>query len=483
VQLDALLAAADLPAAGVAVLEIRGDTASIDVTSLTLDSASSRPGALYCCVPGQRFDGHDFATAAVDAGAVAVLCERSLDIGVPEVVVDAVRPAIGPLAAALHGYPARDLTVVGVTGTNGKTTTTHLLGAILRAAGSKAAVIGTLGGERTTPEAPLLQARLAELRDEGVSAVAMEVSSHALVQHRVDAVRFAAATFTNLTQDHLDYHPGMSAYFEAKARLFEPGRADVVVVNADDPWGRRLLARIGDAGRRAWTFSLDDAEELHVGPRGSRFRWGGSEVTTGLVGRFNVSNVLAAATTARALGVGDAAIVEGVAGLTSVRGRFERVDAGQPFTVLVDYAHTPDGLEQALGGARELGGGRLIVVFGCGGDRDRTKRPVMGSVAARMADLAVVTSDNPRSEDPDRIIAEIVAGSEGPGELVVDVDRARAISTALAAARAGDVVVIAGKGHETGQEVGGRLHPFDDVVVARQALAPIVRSRSEDLLR
>jgi UDP-N-acetylmuramoyl-L-alanyl-D-glutamate--2,6-diaminopimelate ligase len=483
VQLDALLAAADLPAAGVAVREIRGDTAPADVTSVTLDSASSRPGALYCCVPGQRFDGHDFATAAVDAGAVAVVCERALDVGVPEIVVGAVRPAIGPLAAALHGYPARDLTVVGVTGTNGKTTTTHLLGAILRAAGSRAAVLGTLGGERTTPEAPLLQARLAELRDEGFGAVAMEVSSHALVQHRVDAIRFAAATFTNLTQDHLDYHPGMAAYFAAKARLFEPGRADLAVVNVDDEWGRRLLARLVAAGRRAWTFSLGDADGLHVGPHGSRFRWGGTEMTTGLVGRFNVSNVLAAATTARALGVDDAAIAAGVAALTSVRGRFERVDAGQPFTILVDYAHTPDGLEQALAGARELGGGRVIVVFGCGGDRDRTKRAVMGSVAARMADLTVVTSDNPRSEDPERIIAEIVAGAGDLGQLAVDVDRAHAIATALEAAGPGDVVVIAGKGHETGQEIGGRLLPFDDAVVARQALASIRRGRSKDLLR
>jgi UDP-N-acetylmuramoyl-L-alanyl-D-glutamate--2,6-diaminopimelate ligase len=483
VQLDALLAAADLPAAGVPVLECRGDLGGTRVLSITLDSRASKPGTLYCCVPGHRFDGHDFAPAAVAAGAVALLCEKPVDVDVPQIVVRAVRPALGPIAATLHGHPAEAMTVVGVTGTNGKTTTTHLVGAILGAAGRRPAVLGTLGGERTTPEAPELQAHLAELREEGVDAVAMEVSSHALDQHRVDGMRFAAATFTNLTLDHLDYHGDMSAYFEAKAQLFQPGRADVAVINASDPWGRRLLARVRTTGIAVWPFSLDDAEGLRVGPEGSRFRWRGLQLATRLAGRFNVGNALAAATTAQALGVEDGAIVDGLAGIGSVRGRFQPVDAGQPFTVLVDYAHTPDGLEQALAAARELCSGRLIVVFGCGGDRDRTKRPLMGATAARLSDLAVLTSDNPRSEDPERIIAEIAGGASGPGRVLVDVDRTRAISTALETADVGDVVVIAGKGHETGQEINGHLYPFDDADVARDALDRILHRRSEDPLR
>jgi UDP-N-acetylmuramoyl-L-alanyl-D-glutamate--2,6-diaminopimelate ligase len=482
VQLDALLAAADLPAAGVPVLECRGNLGATEVLSMTLDSRSSKRGTLYCCVPGHRFDGHDFAPAAVAAGAVALLCERPVDVGVPQIVVRAVRPALGPLAATLHGRPAEAMTVVGVTGTNGKTTTTHLLGAILEAAGWRPAVLGTLGGERTTPEAPELQAHLAELREEGVDAVAMEVSSHALDQHRVDGMRFAAATFTNLTLDHLDYHGDMSAYFEAKAQLFRPPRADLAVINEGDPWGRRLLAQVRTTGMPVWPFSLEDAKGLRVGPSGSRFRWRGVQLATRLAGRFNVCNALAAATTALALGVKDSVIADGLARIGSVRGRFEPVEVGQAFTVLVDYAHTPDGLEQALAAAREMCPRRLIVVFGCGGDRDRTKRPLMGGTAARLSDLAVLTSDNPRNEDPQRIIEEIAGGASGPGRVIVDVDRTRAISTALEAAGAGDVVVIAGKGHETGQEINGHVYPFDDADVARHALDRILRSRSEDAL-
>ncbi len=332
------------------MVECRGDPASATVTSLALDSHHVKPGTLYCCVRGLHVDGHDFAPAAVRAGAVALICERPLDLTVPQVVVGEIRPAIALLAAALYGHPARSLTVVGVTGTNGKTTTTHLLGAIFEAAGFRPAVLGTLGGALTTAEAPTLQAHLAELRDDGVDAVAMEVSSHALVQHRVDAVHFRAATFTNLTQDHLDYHADMSAYFEAKARLFEPERTDVAVVNVDDAWGRRLMDRWEATGRPVWPFSLDDVERLHIGPAGSCFRWRGLDLTTPLAGRFNVANVVAAATTARALGMADTAIVEGAARLSSVRGRFEPVEGSQPFTVLVDYAHTPDAPGASAGG-------------------------------------------------------------------------------------------------------------------------------------
>ena len=270
----------------------------------------------------------------------------------------------------------------------------------------------------------------------------------------------------------------MTAYFEAKAQLFEPERALRAVVNRDDEWGRRLIARLEAADGAVLPFSLEDAADLEIGPDDSRWRWGGVELRVRLAGRFNVSNALAAATTARALGVETRAIADGLAALASVKGRFERIDAGQPFRVLVDYAHTPDGLEQVLSAARELAAGRVIVVFGCGGDRDRSKRPLMGAAASRLSDLAVLTSDNPRSEDPERIIAEVAAGITGP--VVIEVDRARAISVALESAVADDIVVIAGKGHETGQEIGGRVQPFDDAEVARAVLQRIEQSRIED---
>jgi UDP-N-acetylmuramoyl-L-alanyl-D-glutamate--2,6-diaminopimelate ligase len=474
VRLDVLLAAADLAAAGITVSRLRGDPSVADIAFITLDSRAVQPGTLYCAVAGSRLDGHQFAPDAVAAGAVAVLCERPLDVPVPQVVVDSVRAAVAPLAAALYGHPSQSMTVVGVTGTNGKTTTTQLLASIFRAAGCETAALGTLSGVRTTPEAPVLQARLAELREGGVTAVAMEVSSHALIQHRVDAVHFVAATFTNLSQDHLDYHHTMAEYFDAKARLFEAGRTDMAVVNRDDPWGRRLLDRLARTGLPAETFSLDDASDLRLGLDGSRWTWDSVELSVRLGGRFNVSNALAAASTARALGIDRSSIRHGLAAVESVEGRFEAVNAGQPFTVLVDYAHTPDGLEQALAAAREMTPGRLVVVFGCGGDRDREKRPLMGKVATGLADTAVLTSDNPRSEDPDRIIAEVKAGAEGPGELVIEADRARAISRALTSAAPGDLVLVAGKGHEKGQEIAGRTIPFDDAEVARAILGRIV---------
>ncbi len=497
-RLDALLADADLTAADVAVGQILGEPSLTEVADITLQSESAGPGTLFCCVPGQRFDGHDFAPAAVAAGATALLCQRRLALPVAQVVVPEVRAAMGPVAAALYGHPARDLTVVGVTGTNGKTTTTSLLEAIFQAAGLPAATIGTLSGARTTPEAPVLQATLARFRSEGRAAVAMEVSSHALVQHRVDGISFAAAIFTNLTQDHLDYHATMEDYFEAKARLFEPGRAAVAVINADDPWGKRLLDRVrqvrggseaGPGRPAAVPFSLADLDQLVIRPEGSRFLWQGSEVRLRLSGRFNVCNALAAATAAAALGIEGDAIVAGLEQVDTVRGRFEPIRGGQPFLVLVDYAHTPDGLEQALMAARELadaGHGRVLVVFGAGGDRDQAKRPLMGAVAAQLADLAVLTSDNPRSEDPQRIIDQVAAGARtaqrghgahGKGQLEVEPDREAAIRGAIQAAAANDVVVIAGKGHEIVQEVAGRTIAFDDAEVARQALANRERER------
>jgi UDP-N-acetylmuramoyl-L-alanyl-D-glutamate--2,6-diaminopimelate ligase len=450
------------------VRAVRGDPDGAEIVAISHDSRSVVPGTLFCCVRGSQVDGHDFGPRAVAAGAAALLVERFLDVDVPQVAVDDVRAAMAPVAAVLFDDPSRRMMVVGVTGTNGKTTTTHFLRAVLEADGRRAAVIGTLSGERTTPAAPELQAHLAELAREGFTAVAMEVSSHALVQHRVDAVRFAAAVFTNLSQDHLDFHGSVQDYFAAKASLFDPDRAAVGVINADDPWGRRLL----DSARLPTRpFSMTEAADLHVERSGSTFRWEGEPVRLHLAGTVNVANAVAAAAAARELGVEAPAIAKGLSNLASVPGRNEPVDRGQPFSVLVDYAHTPDALEQTLAGARRMAGrGRVVVVFGCGGDRDRTKRPLMGEVATRLADMAVLTSDNPRSEDPAAIIDQVRSGVARADVLTVEPDRRAAIALALDAARPGDIVVLAGKGHETTQVVGDQVIPFDDRVVAAEVL-------------
>ncbi|MDP1803676.1 MAG: UDP-N-acetylmuramoyl-L-alanyl-D-glutamate--2,6-diaminopimelate ligase, partial [Acidimicrobiales bacterium] len=453
---------------------VRGDPDRAEIVAVGHDSTSVVPGTLFCCVPGSRADGHDFAGAAVEAGAVALVVERFVDVEVPQVLVDDVRTRMAQLAAALYGHPSRRMAVVGVTGTNGKTTTTHFLRSILEAAGRRAAVIGTLSGVRTTPAAPELQAHLAELAGEGFDSVAMEVSSHAMAQHRVDGVHFAVAVFTNLSQDHLDFHGTIEDYFAAKASLFVPERAAVGVVNADDPWGRRLL----EAARLPTRpFSMADAADLSYDRLGTSFRWEGEAVRLRLAGTVNVANALAAAAAARELGVAAGAVAAGLAGLASVPGRNEPVDRGQPFSVLVDYAHTPDALEQTLAGARRMAGpGRVLVVFGCGGDRDRAKRPLMGEVAARLADLAVLTTDNPRSEDPAAIADQVRAGVRRPEVLVEEPDRRAAIALAREAAEAGDVVVLAGKGHETTQVIGADVRPFDDRAVAAELLGQLAGS-------
>ncbi len=477
-RLDGLIAEASLHELGL-VVDVIGDQ-STDVSSLTMDSRSVRPGAMFACVVGHRSDGHQFAPEAVASGAGSLLCEHRLDLPVPQVVVSSVRKALGPVADALEGHPSRSLTVVGVTGTNGKTTTCVLLSSIFDAFGWGSTTIGTLTQQRTTPEAPELQALLAGWRDSGGRALAMEVSSHALDQHRTDAVAFDAAIFTNLSPEHLDYHRNMDAYFEAKASLFETGRVGFAVVNTGDPWGRMLVERLESSGLPHVGYSIDDATEIELRPAGSRFRWSGAVIEVGVGGRFNVANAVAAATCARELGVAMPSIAEGLRQLQGIPGRFQAVEAGQPFSVVVDYAHTPDGLVQALTAARELSGGRLIVVFGAGGDRDHEKRPLMGAAAARLADLAIVTSDNPRNEDPVTIIDQVLGGAAGSANMVVEPDRASAISAAVANAREGDIVVIAGKGHERGQEVAGRVVPFDDVEVARSAIARILSSRRDE---
>jgi UDP-N-acetylmuramoyl-L-alanyl-D-glutamate--2,6-diaminopimelate ligase len=440
------------------------------LTGVSHDSRLVKPGELFCCLRGGHVDGHVFARDAVAAGAAALLVEEKVDVDVAQLVVDDARLAMASIAAAFYGHPSTAMTVVGVTGTAGKTTTTHLLAGIFENAGWPCGVLGTLTGLQTTPEAPELQARLAQFRDEGKRAVAMEVSSHALEQHRVDHTRFAVAVFTNLGRDHLDYHETVERYFAAKRRLFTPALSAVGVANADDVHGRTL---IDSAPIPMQPFSMTDATDLVVAPLSSTFRWRGRLVTLPLGGRFNVANALAAATSASVVGIDDDAIVDGLGAVAAVPGRFEPVDAGQPFTVIVDFAHTPESLSSVLAAAREVAGpGRVVVTFGCGGDRDAAKRPVMGAVAAAAADVVVVTSDNPRSEDPAAIIGAVISGIS-PGvraRVRTEPDRRAAIATALADARPGDVVVIAGKGHETGQTLAEGTVGFDDRVVARELL-------------
>ncbi|MFZ0974772.1 MAG: UDP-N-acetylmuramoyl-L-alanyl-D-glutamate--2,6-diaminopimelate ligase [Solirubrobacteraceae bacterium] len=463
---------------------------SLEISGLAYDNRSVDAGTLFFCVPGFTRDGHEFASDAVARGAVALVVERGLGLGVPEVIVDSVRAAMAPAAAAFYGDPTASLTTIGVTGTNGKTTTAFLIRALLEADKRQTGLLGTVtsvvGGEerpveRTTPEAIDLQRTFREMLDGGDVACAIEVSSHALELHRADAIHFAVAIFTNLTQDHLDFHGTMEEYFQAKRLLFTERRPQIAVINIDDPYGARLAGEIPGAV----TFAVDceaiyRAEILETNLAGSRFTVhgpdGATDLRSPLPGRFNVYNVLAALAAVRAVGVPIEVAAAAIETAGHVPGRFQPVDVGQGFAVLVDYAHTPDSLENVLRAARglvtESEGARVHVVFGCGGDRDRGKRPLMGEIAVRLADRVIVTSDNPRSEDPEAIIEEILAGT-GP-QIEHDADRRAAIQAALAGARPGDVVVIAGKGHEQGQEFeGGRKIPFDDITVARETLEAV----------
>ncbi len=515
-RLDALIAADPV-----------GEAAGVEITGLAYDSREVAPGDLFFCVSGFRSDGHEFAPEAVRAGAAALVVERPLGLGVPEVVVASARAAMAPAAARFYGEPARELRVVGVTGTNGKTTTTYLVRSLLEACGEQCGLLGTvksvIGGEdrqvaRTTPEAIDLQEDLRAMLDGGDRACAMEVSSHALELGRTDAIGFAAAIFTNLTQDHLDFHASMEDYFQAKRLLFVPAQISagaseepaigsatptVSVVNVGDPYGRRLASELDSAV----TFAVDapadySAKDLRCGFAGCNFTLqtpeGQREIELPMPGRFNVANALGALAAVHAMGFDLDVLVAVLERGVRVPGRFEPVEEGQGFAVLVDYAHTPDSLENVLSSARELiaaGSGRVLCVFGAGGDRDRGKRPLMGEIAARLADVTIVTSDNPRSEDPEQIIEEILDGVIAPpgevggyvGAVEHDAgsvrsgsqgsrvraiaDRRAAIEETIACARRGDVVVIAGKGHEQGQEFKGGLKlPFDDVMVAREAL-------------
>ena len=464
---------------------LRGPWHGAVVHDVAYRSQDVRQGGLFFCVPGSRRDGHDYAPDALRAGATVLVAERSLDLDVAQIIVRSVRRAMGPVSAAFFGHPSGHLALVGVTGTNGKTTTTYLLESVFAASGLRAGVIGTTGVrsggnpvpfDRTTPEAPDLQRLLSWMLGQGVGAVAMEVSSHGLHQRRVDGSIYRASVFTNLSQDHLDYHGTMEAYFEAKRRLFTPELSMSGAVNGDVPEGRRL---VGWAPIPLVTFGFGEgcdvrATDVDVSASGSAFTLAGRRYRSPLRGTFNVYNCLGAIAAARQVGVEDGAIAAGIDAVAGVPGRLEPVEAGQPFAVLVDYAHTPDSLDNVLRAARGLGGGRVIVVFGCGGDRDRGKRPLMGEAATRLADLAIITSDNPRSEDPVAILAEIEPGARrGGGAFRTEPDRRAAIRLAVSEAGPGDVVLIAGKGHETGQEFADRVVPFDDRQVASEELASL----------
>jgi UDP-N-acetylmuramoyl-L-alanyl-D-glutamate--2,6-diaminopimelate ligase len=479
------------------VIEMAGNPAAVDIRGIAHDSRRVGPGDLFCCVPGRRSDGHAFATEAVDRGAVGLLCEHLIPELLGQSVVQAqvasgtIRPAMARVAAAVYGHPARDLLMIGVTGTNGKTTVTGLLGDILEATGRPADVMGTLTGVRTTPEATEIQRMLAEVRDRQLSegrrhSVVMEVSSHALVQSRVEGIHFDVAVFTNLSHDHLDYHGTMEEYFKAKSSLFSPEHALRAVVNADDPWGQKLLRR-----PRIPMVAVhhSDARDIALRPGHTEFTWRGQRVATPLTGAVNVDNTLLAAEAALTIGLEPPEVAAALASVSPPPGRFQVIsssaapthpgaDAQSPsFTVIVDYAHTPAGLEVVLGEAGGLttGNGKVLVVFGCGGDRDRAKRPKMGRAASLLSDLAILTSDNPRHEDPLAIIEEVRAGvvadADGGGTCIVEPDRLLAIRRALEEAGEGDVVVIAGKGHETYQEIGKARLPFDDAIEARRVLS------------
>ena len=450
---------------------------SLDVTigDITHDSTRVANGALFCCVVGENTDGHDFAQAALSAGASALLVERELPLECAQIVVTDTRRAMGEISSAFYDHPSQKMRVVGITGTNGKTTTAHLLGAIFRHQGLVTEVLGTLSGVRTTPESCDLQRSLWQAVNVGVEAVVMEVTSHALVLQRIIGTHFDAVVFLNLSPEHLDFHKTQEQYFAAKASLFANQYSSLGIINRDDVHGRLLV----DATEiKTVNFGLDDIEHIEVTASSHSYVWRKKTVQVPVGGKFNVSNSLAAATVAASLGVDIVDIVAGLATAGTVAGRFQSISDSAPFDVIVDYAHTPDALQRVLEATREIiaPGGKIILVFGCGGDRDRAKRPQMGAIAAAEADCVIVTSDNPRSEEPMDIAHQIVSGIEDSDRrtsVSVELDRRSAIELALMTARKGDVVIIAGKGHETTQTIGNQVLPFNDALVASELIGAL----------
>lgn len=452
--------------AAVAGVEPRPSWADIEIKDVSHDSRTVDPGALFAAIRGVSTDGHDYAASATRAGAVALLVERPMGLGVPELQVRSVRESLGPVASAVHGRPSQSLQLIGITGTNGKTTTVHILCRLLQSLGVSVASIGTLTGELTTPEASELQRRLANSVRREETVVAMEVSSHGLAQHRVDGCRFTVGAFTNLGNDHLDYHGTIEEYFAAKRSLFSPGLSDLAVVNVDSEFGSRLADEIRIPVVRV---GGDLVEVVQSDRHMNKFRWREQTVHLPMAGAFNVANATLAAEIAVALGHRPDDVAEALATTPPAPGRFEMIDQGQSFSVIVDYAHTHDALEAVLTAARAITKNSLIVVFGAGGNRDREKRPLMGRVVRDLADRVVVTSDNPRDEPPDSIISAIVSGMAIPPDLV-EVDRRRAIAAAFDVAAEGDLVLVAGKGHEATQTIGSEVLSFDDRLVAREEL-------------
>jgi UDP-N-acetylmuramoyl-L-alanyl-D-glutamate--2,6-diaminopimelate ligase len=471
---------------------------SMEITAVENDSRKAGPGSLFICVPGYKDDGHDYAPSAYEKGAAALIVERKLDIPLPQIVVKSSRTAMAIIADRFYDHPSRKLRLIGVTGTNGKTTTTYLIERIMTEAGKNAGVIGTIETRYrgttvpmsgTTPGALELQRMLADMADASVDICAMEVSSHALDQGRVLGTRFRTAVFTNLTQDHLDYHETMEQYAAAKGLLFArlgnefsdaEGERCYAVLNADDA-ASATLAKLTAAETITYGIESDAdvrASGIRISSRGTSFRLdtfrGSADIVIRMVGKFNVFNALAAASVALLEGVSLETIKRSLEALPGVPGRVESVDAGQSFAVVVDYAHTPDGLENVLRTVSEFAEGRIICVFGCGGNRDRTKRPIMGRIAAQYADICVITSDNPRLEDPQAILLDIEAGLKAdnvaPDRYMLIEDRRAAIEKAVEMASPGDVVLIAGKGHETYQLIGGESFSFDDRIVAEEAI-------------
>lgn len=445
------------------------------ISDITNDSKQVSHGSMYCCVVGDHTDGHDFAQDALNAGASALLVERKLPIDCAQVIVSDARRAMGEMASAFYDHPSKRMRVVGITGTNGKTTTAHLLGAIFRQQGLNTEVFGTLSGARTTPESCDLQRNLWQAVNSGVQAVVMEVTSHALVLQRIVGTQFDAVVFLNLSPEHLDFHKTLEQYFAAKASLFNKRFTNLGIVNGDDVHGQLLLDA---ADIETLSFGLCDVEMIEITPQSHSYLWRNNSVHVAVGGKFNVLNSLAAATVAASLGVDVVDIVSGLAAAGTVAGRYQAVSADTPFDVIVDYAHTPDALHRVLESTREVivPGGKIILVFGCGGDRDTAKRPMMGMVAALGADRVIVTSDNPRSEEPSDIAQQIMSGIDdavGRSHVSVELDRRSAIELALMTARKGDVVIIAGKGHETTQTIGNRVLPFNDAQVANELIGAL----------
>jgi UDP-N-acetylmuramoyl-L-alanyl-D-glutamate--2,6-diaminopimelate ligase len=446
------------------------------IGDITHDSTRVSNGSLFCCVVGENTDGHDFARDALSAGASALLVERELPLECAQIVVSDTRRAMGEIASAFYDHPSQKMRVVGITGTNGKTTTAHLLGAIFRQQGSKTEVLGTLSGVRTTPESCDLQRSLWQAANAGVEAVVMEVTSHALVLQRIVGTHFDAVVFLNLSPEHLDFHKTQEQYFAAKASLFDIQYSNFGIINRDDVHGQLLL----DATEiKTVSFGLDDVENIEVTASSHSYVWQKKTVHVPVGGKFNVSNSLAAATVAASLGVDIVDIVSGLAAAGTVAGRFQSISDSAAFDVIVDYAHTPDALQRVLETTREIitPGGKIILVFGCGGDRDKSKRPQMGEIASTGADCVIVTSDNPRSEEPMDIAHEIVSGIEDANRrasVSVELDRRSAIELALVTARKGDVVIIAGKGHETTQTIGNQVLPFNDAQVATELIGELL---------